>query len=110
MTAQQSTTKVDINYPKLPEPKYSRIVDGLQCITICEHQHLMRAYVDADRDMRAKAVSIAHKATPVPVVEQEELREGASYESMNLAVMVLSDCGHSSNYKPLLSSKETNHD
>lgn len=26
----------------------------------------------------------------------------ASYESMNLAVMVLSDCGHSSNYKPLL--------
>ena len=44
----------------------------------------------------------APKATPVPVVEQEELREGASYESMNLAVMVLSDCGHSSNYKPLL--------
>ena len=33
---------------------------------------------------------------------QEELREDASYESMNLAVMVLSDCGHSSNYTPLL--------
>ena len=54
MTAQQSTTKVDINYPKLPEPKYSRIVDGLPCITIYEHQHLMRAYVDADRAMRAQ--------------------------------------------------------
>ena len=38
----------------------------------------------------------------VPAGEQEELCEGASYESMNLAVMVLSDCGHSSNYKPLL--------
>ena len=37
-----------------------------------------------------------------PAGEQEELCEGASYESMNLAVMVLSDCGHSSNYKPLL--------
>ena len=54
MTAQKSTTKVDINYPKLPEPKYSRIVDGLPCITIYEHQHLMRAYVDADRAMRAQ--------------------------------------------------------
>lgn len=29
-------------------------------------------------------------------------REDASYESMNLAAMVLSDCGHSSNYTPLL--------
>ena len=38
----------------------------------------------------------------VPAGEQEELREDASYESMNLAVMVLSDCGHSSNYTPLL--------
>ena len=58
MTEQQSTAKVDINYPKLPEPKYSRIVDGLPCITICEHQHLMRAYIDADR--AARAIERAH--------------------------------------------------
>ena len=62
MTAQQSTTKVDINYPKLPEPKYSRIVDGLPCITIYEHQHLMRAYVDADRAARAPADSVLEDA------------------------------------------------
>ena len=65
MTAQQSTTKVDINYPKLPEPKYSRIGDGLPCITIYEHQHLMRAYVDADRAARSPADS-----QPVPVVDR----------------------------------------
>lgn len=39
--------------------------------------------------------------TPAPIVA-DALREGASYESMNLAAMVLSDCGHSSNYEPLL--------
>ena len=65
MTAQQSTTKVDTNYPKLPEPKYSRIGDGLPCITIYEHQHLMRAYVDADRAARSPADS-----QPVPVVDR----------------------------------------
>ena len=65
MTAQQSTTQVDINYPKLPEPKYSRIGDGLPCITIYEHQHLMRAYVDADRAARSPADS-----QPVPVVDR----------------------------------------
>lgn len=62
MTVQQSTTKVDINYPKLPEPKYSRIVDGLPCITIYEHQHLMRAYIDADRAMRAQAAPATQQA------------------------------------------------
>lgn len=41
-------------------------------------------------------------AAQPPAAPQEELREDASYESMNLAVMVLSDCGHSSNYTPLL--------
>lgn len=40
-------------------------------------------------------------ATPA-IIGSDALREGASYESMNLAAMVLSDCGHSSNYKPLL--------
>ena len=47
----------------------------------------------------------AHPAAPTaqpPAAPQEELREDASYESMNLAAMVLSDCGHSSNYTPLL--------
>lgn len=47
-------------------------------------------------------IAAAPKAEPVPAGEREELREGASYESMNLAAMVLSDCGHSSNYTPLL--------
>ena len=42
------------NYPPLPEPKHSRIVDGLPCITVYEHQNMMRAYVDADRTMRAQ--------------------------------------------------------
>lgn len=41
-------------------------------------------------------------AAQPPAAPQEELREDTSYESMNLAVMVLSDCGHSSNYTPLL--------
>ena len=41
-------------------------------------------------------------AAQPPAAPQEDLREDASYESMNLAVMVLSDCGHSSNYTPLL--------
>ena len=56
----------------------------------------------ADRTHALRMEQAAPKAEPVPAGEQEELREGASYESMNLAVMVLSDCGHSSNYKPLL--------
>lgn len=47
-------------------------------------------------------IAAAPKAEPALVGEQDEPREDASYESMNLAVMVLSDCGHSSNYKPLL--------
>ena len=74
------------DYPQLPEPKYSRIVDGFPCITIYEHKNLMRAYVDADRDMR-------EQATP----QQEP-----SCTAVKLAEMVLSDCGHSSNYTPLL--------
>lgn len=74
------------DYPQLPEPKYSRIVDGLPCITVYEHQHMMRAYVDADRAMQAQA-------TP----QQEP-----SCTAVKLAEMVLSDCGHSSNYTPLL--------
>ena len=39
--------------------------------------------------------------TPAPI-GADALREGASYESVNLAAMVLSDCGHSSSYTPLL--------
>lgn len=50
----------------------------------------------------ALASAAAPKAESVPAGAREELREGASYESMNLAAMVLSDCGHSSNYEPLL--------
>lgn len=50
----------------------------------------------------ALASAAAPKAESVPAGVREELREGASYESMNLAAMVLSDCGHSSNYEPLL--------
>ena len=46
-------------YPPMPEPKYSRIVDGFPCITIYEHQHWMRVYVDADRAMRAQAAPAA---------------------------------------------------
>ncbi|OJW82847.1 MAG: hypothetical protein BGO66_02890 [Alicycliphilus sp. 69-12] len=59
----------------------------------------MRTFTDMRTLLQAAA---APKAEPVPAGEREELREGASYESMNLAAMVLSDCGHSSNYKPLL--------
>jgi len=50
-------------------------------------------------ELRRAALSTAAQ---LPAVPQEELREDASYESMNLAAMVLSDCGHSSNYTPLL--------
>ena len=79
MTAQQSTTKVDINYPKLPEPKYSRIVDGLPCITLYEHQNLMRAYVDVDRAMRTHVVPTA-VAEQGPVVHDEDLLEQMYWE------------------------------
>lgn len=57
----------------------------------------LRTWTDAPLVLAA-----APKAESVPAGAREELREGASYESMNLAAMVLSDCGHSSNYKPLL--------
>lgn len=59
----------------------------------------MRTFTDMRTLLQAAA---APKEEPVPAGEREELREGASYESMNLAAMVLSDCGHSSNYQPLL--------
>lgn len=58
--------------------------------------------MDTSDDFGAVLLAAAPKAEPVPAGEREELREGASYESMNLAAMVLSDCGHSSNYQPLL--------
>lgn len=58
--------------------------------------------MDTSDEFGAVLLAADPKAEPVPAGEREELREGASYESMNLAAMVLSDCGHSSNYIPLL--------
>lgn len=58
--------------------------------------------MDTSDEFGAVLLAADPKAEPVPAGEREELREGASYESMNLAAMVLSDCGHSSNYQPLL--------
>lgn len=63
MTEQQPTTKLHTNYPPMPEPKHSSVVDGLPCITVYEHQNLMRAYVDADRTMRAQAAHAAAAGT-----------------------------------------------
>lgn len=77
--------------PELPDERMERAIAGAFCGTVYEARKAWES-----------GIAAAPKATPVPVVEQEELRDGASYESMNLAVMVLSDCGHSSNYKPLL--------
>ncbi|AEI71165.1 hypothetical protein [EBPR siphovirus 1] len=45
-------------YPPLPDPKFTSVVDGIPCITLLEHGLLMRAYVDADRAMRAQAAPV----------------------------------------------------
>lgn len=78
-----------------------------------EHADGRRAVVSANR-VATFAIDNPdwHRAGPVEIVwvddpirwpkNAKEVREGASYESMNLAAMVLSDCGHSSNYQPLL--------
>ena len=79
MTAQQSTTKLHTDYPPLPEPKYSRIVDGLPCITVYEHQNMMRAYIDADRAMRTQAAPAA-VAEQGSVVHDEDLLEQMYWE------------------------------
>jgi hypothetical protein len=55
-----------------------------------------------ERELIRKAYAAPNPAAQEDAAPQEELREDASYESMNLAAMVLSDCGHSSNYTPLL--------
>ena len=34
-------------YPQPPEPKFSRVVDGIPCITLLEHKSLMYAYANA---------------------------------------------------------------
>lgn len=41
-------------------------------------------------------------AEPAVSSQQDNSRDDASYASLSLAEMVLSDCGHSSNYTPLL--------
>ncbi len=64
MTEQQPTTKLHTNYPPMPEPKHSRVVDGLPCITVYEHQNLMRAYVDADRAMNVLAMLAEAQSMP----------------------------------------------
>lgn len=49
-------------YPPLPDPKFTRVVDGVPCITLLEHGLLMRAYVDADRSMRSAQAAPAINA------------------------------------------------
>lgn len=54
-------------------------------------------------DDAAAALAVFEQLAAAPTTQAAPHEDAeASYASMNLAVMVLSDCGHSSNYKPLL--------
>lgn len=65
-----------IKLPKLPEPVYSRWVDGVPAITLAEHAAILgqyaRAAIEADRKRRGKPVAAeierlaANRYRPVP--------------------------------------------
>ena len=74
MTEQQPTTKLHTNYPPMPEPKHSRVVDGLPCITVYEHHNMMRAYLDADRTMRTQPTPAAQRDADDAARESEYQR------------------------------------
>ncbi len=68
-------------YPPLPEPDATTV--GLGAVW---NRHSMRAHVDAARALLAQAAP----------------QQDPSHTAVQLAELVLSDCGHSSNYTPLL--------
>lgn len=69
-------------------------------------RYYSQSFTDKDWRNEASVWAAAWKqallTAAAPTTQPAPAHADASYESMNLAVMVLSDCGHSSNYKPLL--------
>lgn len=80
-------------YAALSDAEIDRIVPALEPVS---EDFPVEWALWKDRGRIRNELRAAHVQAPAPV------HADASYESMNLAVMVLSDCGHSSNYKPLL--------
>lgn len=76
--------------PKVPDERMERAIAAAFFGTVHEAR---KAWV--------AGIAAAPKAEPVPAAGAHIQQESA-YTSVQLAEMVLSDCGHSSNYQPLL--------